>query len=142
VCTSGTRPAGGPPDEEIYLRREKENGIHIIDLQKTIAAIKEASRSYARTVHDGKPVLFVGTKKKQAQAAIEREAKRCGMYFVNNRWLGACSRTFPPSRNPPEAEKDREDGSRRHLSRASQRKRSPSCLGAQQARETSEGSRR
>jgi small subunit ribosomal protein S2 len=71
----------------------ERNGIHIIDLQKTIAAIKEAYEVVRKTVHDGKPVLFVGTKK-QAQQAIEREAKRCGMYYVNNRWLGGMLTNF------------------------------------------------
>jgi len=80
------------PRMKKYIFAER-NGIHIIDLQKTIAAIKEAYEVVRKTVHDGKPVLFVGTKK-QAQAAIEREAKRCGMYFVNNRWLGGMLTNF------------------------------------------------
>ncbi len=71
----------------------ERNGIHIIDLQKTIAAIKEAYEVVRKNVHEGKPVLFVGTKK-QAQQAIEREAKRCGMYYVNNRWLGGMLTNF------------------------------------------------
>jgi small subunit ribosomal protein S2 len=71
----------------------ERNGIHIIDLQKTIAAIKEAYEVVRKAVHEGKPVLFVGTKK-QAQQAIEREAKRCGMYYVNNRWLGGMLTNF------------------------------------------------
>lgn len=65
----------------------ERNGIHIIDLQKTIAAIKEAYEAVRQTVLQGKSVLFVGTKK-QAQQAIEREAQSCGMHYVNNRWLG------------------------------------------------------
>jgi len=80
------------PRMKKYIFAER-NGIHIIDLQKTIAAIKEAYEVVRKTVHDGKPVLFVGTKK-QAQAAIEREAKRCGMYYVNNRWLGGMLTNF------------------------------------------------
>ncbi|MEW5816820.1 MAG: 30S ribosomal protein S2 [Spirochaetota bacterium] len=71
----------------------ERNGIHIIDLQKTIAAIKEAYEVVRKTVHEGKSVLFVGTKK-QAQQAIEREAKRCGMFHVNNRWLGGMLTNF------------------------------------------------
>jgi len=71
----------------------ERNGIHIIDLQKTIAAIKEAYEVVRKTVLDGKPILFVGTKK-QAQAAVEREAKRCGMFFVNHRWLGGMITNF------------------------------------------------
>ena len=60
----------------------ERNGIHIIDLQKTIAAIKEAYDVVRKTVLEGKSILFIGTKK-QAQQAIEEEAKRCGMFFVN-----------------------------------------------------------
>lgn len=71
----------------------ERNGIHIIDLQKTIAAIKEAYDAVRRTVLDGKSVLFVGTKK-QAQSAIQREAERCGMFYVNNRWLGGMLTNF------------------------------------------------
>lgn len=80
------------PRMKKYIFAER-NGIHIIDLQKTITAIKEAYEVVRKTVHDGKPVLFVGTKK-QAQAAVEREAKRCGMYHVNNRWLGGMLTNF------------------------------------------------
>jgi small subunit ribosomal protein S2 len=71
----------------------ERNGIHIIDLQKTIASIKEAYDVVRKLVHDGKSILFVGTKK-QAQQAIEREAKRCGMYYVNHRWLGGMLTNF------------------------------------------------
>ncbi len=71
----------------------ERNGIHIIDLQKTISAIKEAYDSVRKAVLDGKSVLFIGTKK-QAQGAIEREAKRCGMFYVNNRWLGGMLTNF------------------------------------------------
>lgn len=65
----------------------ERNGIHIINLQKTITAIKDAYEFIRSTVHDGKSVLFIGTKK-QAQLAVEKEATRCGMYYINNRWLG------------------------------------------------------
>jgi small subunit ribosomal protein S2 len=71
----------------------ERNGIHIIDLQKTIKAIKEAFEAVRKTVLANKAVLFVGTKK-QAGAAIEREAKRCSMYYVNNRWLGGMLTNF------------------------------------------------
>jgi len=63
------------------------NGIHIIDLQKTVQKSKEAYDALKRYTSQGKKVLFVGTKK-QARAAIEREAERCGMYHISNRWLG------------------------------------------------------
>ena len=71
----------------------QRNGIHIIDLQKTIIAIKEAYDVVRRTVEDGKSVLFVGTKK-QAQQTIAKEAERCGMFYVNNRWLGGMLTNF------------------------------------------------
>ncbi len=71
----------------------ERNGIHIIDLQKTITAIKDAYEFVRKNVHDGKSVLFVGTKK-QAQLAVEKEAKRWGMFFVNNRWLGGMLTNF------------------------------------------------
>ena len=69
-----------------YIYTER-NGIYIIDLQKTVKKIDEAYDFMKEVGATGKPVLFVGTKK-QAQAAIEDEAKRCGMYYVNQRWLG------------------------------------------------------
>lgn len=71
----------------------ERNGIHIIDLQKTTAAIKDAYDAVRETVLRNKSVLFVGTKK-QAQAAIQREAEACGMYYVNNRWLGGMLTNF------------------------------------------------
>ncbi len=71
----------------------ERNGIHIIDLQKTIQSIKEAYEVVRKTVASGKPVLFVGTKK-QAQQAIQKEAERCEMFFVNNRWLGGMLTNF------------------------------------------------
>ena len=69
-----------------YIFTER-NGIYIIDLQKTVKKIDEAYSFMKEVAESGKPVLFVGTKK-QAQAAIEDEAKRCDMYYVNQRWLG------------------------------------------------------
>jgi small subunit ribosomal protein S2 len=71
----------------------ERNGIHIIDLQKTIQAIKEAYEAVRKCVASGKSVLFVGTKK-QAQQAIQKEAERCGMFYVNNRWLGGMMTNF------------------------------------------------
>ncbi len=69
------------------------NGIHIIDLQKTIVCIKDAYEAVRKTVLANKSVLFVGTKK-QAQQAIEREAQKCNMFYVNNRWLGGMLTNF------------------------------------------------
>src|SRR5204862_6606742 len=65
----------------------KRNGIYIIDLQKTLKLFKEASAFVSDLASQGKRVLFVGTKR-QAQDAILEEANRCGMFYVNNRWLG------------------------------------------------------
>jgi small subunit ribosomal protein S2 len=72
---------------------QERNGIHIIDLQKTIVCIKDAYEAVRQTVLAGKSVLFIGTKK-QAQQAIAQEAERCGMYFINNRWLGGMLTNF------------------------------------------------
>ena len=69
-----------------YIFAER-NGIYIIDLQQTLGLIDEAYDFMRKVGETGKPVLFVGTKK-QAQAAIKDEAERCGMFFVNERWLG------------------------------------------------------
>ncbi|NCD05348.1 MAG: 30S ribosomal protein S2 [Spirochaetia bacterium] len=71
----------------------QRNGIHIIDLQKTSTCIVEAYEAARAIVKDGKSILFVGTKK-QAQLVIETEAKRCGMPYVNNRWLGGMLTNF------------------------------------------------
>lgn len=72
---------------------QERNGIHIIDLQKTIVCIKDAYEAVRQTVLTGKSVLFIGTKK-QAQQAIAQEAERCGMYYINNRWLGGMLTNF------------------------------------------------
>ena len=65
----------------------ERNGIYIIDLQKTVKKVEEAYRFTKEIAETGKPILFVGTKK-QAQEAIKEEAERCGMFYVNERWLG------------------------------------------------------
>jgi small subunit ribosomal protein S2 len=69
-----------------YIFAER-NGIYIIDLQQTLGLIDDAYGFMREVGASGKPVLFVGTKK-QAQAAIRDEAERCGMFYVNERWLG------------------------------------------------------
>lgn len=69
------------------------NGIHIIDLQKTVRLFKIAYDFLVRTVADGYPVLFVGTKK-QAHDAVVEESERCGMFYVINRWLGGMLTNF------------------------------------------------
>jgi small subunit ribosomal protein S2 len=71
----------------------ERNGIYIIDLQKTLRMFKEATRFINEVVSQGGTVLFVGTKR-QAQEAIAEEARRCGMYFVNQRWLGGLLTNF------------------------------------------------
>ena len=69
-----------------YIFTER-NGIYIIDLQKTSRKVDEAYAAVKKIVADGGTVLFVGTKK-QAQETMKVEAERCGMYYVNSRWLG------------------------------------------------------
>jgi len=71
----------------------KRNGIHIIDLEKTAVMLDKACVFVRDTVSQGGTILFVGTKK-QAQESVEEEAKRCGMYFVNQRWLGGMLTNF------------------------------------------------
>ncbi|MBO4857120.1 MAG: 30S ribosomal protein S2 [Treponema sp.] len=80
------------PRMKKYIFAER-NGIHIIDLQKTIAAIKDGYDEVRKVTAAGKSVLFVGTKK-QAQQAVQKEAERCGMFYVNNRWLGGMLTNF------------------------------------------------
>ena len=75
-----------------YIFTER-NGIYIIDLQKTVKKIDEAYYFIRDLAMDGGTVLFVGTKK-QAQESIEQEAKRCEMYYVNQRWLGGMLTNF------------------------------------------------
>ena len=71
----------------------KRNGIHILDLEQTIARLDKACDFIRQVVAEGGGVLFVGTKK-QAQEIIEQEAKRCGMYYVSQRWLGGVLTNF------------------------------------------------
>ncbi len=79
----------------IYAAR---NDIHIIDLQLTVGLIEEAYAFVCEQVKQGKTVLFVGTKK-QAQDAVKEEAERCGMYYVNSRWLGGTLTNFKTIRS-------------------------------------------
>ena len=75
-----------------YIFTER-NGIHIIDLQKSVGKVDEAYKAVFEIAAQGGTILFVGTKK-QAQDAIANEATRCGMYFVNERWLGGMLTNF------------------------------------------------
>ena len=75
-----------------YIFTER-NGIHIIDLQKSVVKVDEAYRAVFEIAEQGGTLLFVGTKK-QAQDAVKSEAERCGMYYVNERWLGGMLTNF------------------------------------------------
>lgn len=75
-----------------YIYTER-NGIYIIDLQKSVGKVDEAYKAVCDIVADGGTILFVGTKK-QAQDAIKTEAERCGMFYVNERWLGGMLTNF------------------------------------------------
>lgn len=79
-----------------YIYTER-NGIYIIDLQKSVGKVDEAYKAVSDIAADGGTILFVGTKK-QAQEAIKAEAERCGMYFVNERWLGGMLTNFKTMR--------------------------------------------
>jgi small subunit ribosomal protein S2 len=74
------------PKMKEYIFGER-NGIHIIDLQKTLKMFRDAARFVSERAGHGRAVLFLGTKR-QAQEAIKEEAERCGMFYVNHRWLG------------------------------------------------------
>ncbi len=71
----------------------KRNGIHIIDLEQTVVMLNKACDFIQQVAAESGIILFVGTKK-QAQESIEEEAKRCGMYYVNQRWLGGVLTNF------------------------------------------------
>src|SRR5256714_5534594 len=82
----GHRVSRWNPKMEPYIHG-KRNMIHIIDVKETIRALLGAKRLVQNTVAAGKDILFVGTKR-QARFAVEEEAKRCGMHYVSERWLG------------------------------------------------------
>jgi small subunit ribosomal protein S2 len=71
----------------------ERNGIHIVDLQKTLKGVEEAYNYVRSVAASGSPILFVGTKK-QAQDAVAEEAQRAGSFYVNNRWLGGMLTNF------------------------------------------------
>jgi small subunit ribosomal protein S2 len=75
-----------------YIFAER-NGIYIVDLQQTMSLLERAARAMSEIAADGGRVLFVGTKR-QAQEAIQNEADRCGMYYINSRWLGGTLTNF------------------------------------------------
>jgi small subunit ribosomal protein S2 len=76
----------------------QRNGIHIIDLQQTLGMINDAYRAMVQVAAEGGNVLFVGTKK-QAQEVVQSEADRCGMWYVNQRWLGGTLTNFQTIRS-------------------------------------------
>lgn len=80
------------PKMKKYIFGER-NGIHIIDLQKTLKGVEEAYKFIRDVAATGAPILFVGTKK-QAQDSIAEEAQRAGAFYVNNRWLGGMLTNF------------------------------------------------
>jgi small subunit ribosomal protein S2 len=96
--------------EYIYTER---NGIYIIDLQKSVGLVDDAYKAIFDIAAEGGKILFVGTKK-QAQDAIKAEAERCGMFYVNERWLGGMMTNFKTIRSRIERlkslEKMEEDG--------------------------------
>jgi len=100
------------PKMKEYIFTER-NGIYIIDLQKTVRLIDVAYNFIKEVVADGESVLFVGTKK-QAYEAIREEAQRCGMFYVNERWLGGMLTNFSTIRSRvqrlKQLEKMEEDG--------------------------------
>ena len=95
-----------------YIFTER-NGIHIIDLQKSVGKVDEAYKAVFDIANEGGTILFVGTKK-QAQDAVKTEAERCGMYYVNERWLGGMLTNFKTIRTRierlKEIERMAEDG--------------------------------
>jgi len=88
----GHRTRRWNPKMQPYIFTERK-GIHIIDLQKTLRSIDDAYEFLKNSVMEKKRVLFVGTKK-QAQQIVADEARRCGEFFVNNRWLGGLLTNF------------------------------------------------
>lgn len=100
------------PKMDRYIFTER-NGIYIIDLQKTVRKVDEAYKFVRNMAADGGTMLFVGTKK-QAQDSVAEEAERCGMYFINQRWLGGTLTNFETIRKRinrlKDIEKMAEDG--------------------------------
>src|SRR5258707_7791030 len=92
------------PKMKEYIFGER-NGIYIIDLQKTLKMFKDASKFVQESAAQGRTVLFVGTKR-QAQDAIAEEATRCGMFYVNNRWLGGLLSNLVPVQKSVQRLKD------------------------------------
>jgi small subunit ribosomal protein S2 len=107
------------PKMKKYIFGEK-NGIYIIDLEKTVDALIKACAFLKKVVSEGGSVLFIGTKK-QAQDIIREEAQRCGMFYVNQRWLGGMLTNFQTIKKSikrlDEIERLKEDGTMAKLSK-------------------------
>lgn len=88
----GHQPRHWNPKMEPYIFTERK-GVHIIDLEQTMERIKQVTEMVTQRVADGETLLFVGTKR-QAQESLEEEAIRCGMPYVNHRWLGGTLTNF------------------------------------------------
>src|SRR5918993_4440587 len=95
----GHRVSRWNPKMEPYIRG-KRNMIHILDVRETIKGLLRAKRLVTQLVSQGKDILFIGTKR-QAKHAVEEEAKRCGMHYVTERWLGGTATKLPANRAPP-----------------------------------------
>ena len=80
---------------------QARNGIHIIDLQKTSKKLDDAYEFVRAQAEEGKNILFVGTKK-QAQECVKEAAEKCGMFYINDRWLGVTLTNFPTIRTRAE----------------------------------------
>ncbi len=107
------------PKMSLYIFGER-NGIHIIDLQKTVKKLKEAYQFVKDLAASGETILFVGTKK-QAQDAIKEEALRCGMPYVNYRWLGGMLTNFATIRKSISYLKELESISEQEMSERSKK---------------------
>ena len=104
-----------------YIYTER-NGIYIIDLQKSVGMVDDAYKAVSDIAAEGGTILFVGTKK-QAQDAIKTEAERCGMYYVNERWLGGMLTNFKTIQSYQTSQRDRDNVRRRNI-RCTSEKRS------------------
>ena len=107
-----TKQEDGIPKSGKYIFTER-NGIYIIDLQKTVKKLEEAYNFVRDISVEGKPVLFVGTKK-QAQDSVKEEAQRAGAYYVNARWLGGMMTNFTTIRRRIESGAAQGYGRRRY----------------------------
>ena len=98
-----------------YIYTER-NGIYIIDLQKSVGKVDEAYQAVSDIAADGGSILFVGTKKQAQDAIKDRGRERCGMYYVNERWLGGMLTNFKTIQQPyREIKSNRSNGRGRNI---------------------------